>query len=161
MSCEDLLEVQDTARDGVESIREIVRGLRPPALEEFGLRAALGALATRFRDRTGIAVQGSIAPHLPRLAPEVELAIYRVAQESLTNVVRHASADSVELSVAAVDGVVRLRVRDDGCGLPAGAVVASGGGVAGMRERALLLHGRLLIGAAPDGGTEVVLEVPG
>ena len=92
------------------------------------------------------------------LSPEVELVVYRVAQESLTNVARHANATRVDLSLTAVDGGLRLIVRDDGSGLAPGS--EEGSGITGMRERALLIGGRLTMSSAPGRGTEVRLDVP-
>jgi two-component system sensor histidine kinase UhpB len=154
-------DAQETARAGVEEMREIARGLRPPALDEFGLRSALVSLAAQVTDRSGIRVRSRLSEHLPALAPEQDLAIYRVAQESLTNVARHADARDVELSLAVTDtGDVRLRVHDDGRGIAAHDASGGGTGLAGMRERALLIGGRLAIAAADSGGTEVELTVP-
>jgi two-component system, NarL family, sensor histidine kinase UhpB len=157
----DQLElVQESAREGVEKVREIARGLRPPALDEFGLRSALTTLAAGFAERTGLEVRHRVAKPLPALAPEQELAIYRVAQESLTNVARHAAARTVELELANGNGTVVLAVRDDGCGISRADAGAGGTGLAGMRERAMLVGGRLTVRPRPDGGTEVRLEVP-
>ena len=96
-------EAQETARAGVEDMREIARGLRPQALDEFGLRSALVSLAAQVTDHTGMRVRPQLADDLPALAPEQDLAIYRVAQESLTNVARHAGARNV--------GAARSRAR--------------------------------------------------
>lgn len=155
-----IVEAQETARSGVDDMREIARGLRPQALDEFGLRSALVSLAAQVADRGGIRVRPRVADDLPALAHEQDLAIYRVAQESLTNVVRHSGARTVDLSLSPNGGAeVELRIRDDGRGIGPG--VADGGtGLAGMRERALLIGGRLSVAAAEGGGTEVVLTVP-
>ena len=88
----------------------------------------------------------------------MELAVYRVAQESLTNVMRHADATAVLLSLERVDGALRLVVRDDGRGIDGER--DAGAGLAGMQERALHIGGRLRVHPAPGGGTEVVLDVP-
>ena len=158
---EAIIEAQETARGGVEDMREIARGLRPPALDEFGLRSALVSLAAQVTDRSGVRVSPQLTDKLPGLAPEQDLAIYRVAQESLTNVARHADARNVELSLSATaGGEVKLRVRDDGQGIAAYDADGGGTGIAGMRERALLIGGRLAISAPPGGGTEVELTVP-
>jgi two-component system sensor histidine kinase UhpB len=93
------------------------------------------------------------------LSEEQELVIYRVAQEALTNVARHARASSAEVALKQIDGAVTLRVRDDGQGLPATAA-SSSSGIRGMRERALLIGAQFSIGPADGGGTEVVLRVP-
>lgn len=153
-----IAELRGTVRGGVEDMREIARGLRPQALDEFGLRSALISLATETADRSGLHVRPQLAGHLPPLTPEQDLAIYRVAQESLTNVVRHARARNVELSLTAAGEEVELRVRDDGRGIDTAA--AGGSGLAGMRERAMLAGGRIAIGRADDGGTEVRLTLP-
>jgi two-component system, NarL family, sensor histidine kinase UhpB len=152
-------QVQEASRGAVEKTRDIARGLRPAALDEFGLRSALTTLATGFQERSGLRVRHELADDLPELAPEHDLAIYRTAQESLTNVVRHAEATGVALSLASVNGHVVLSVTDDGRGVDEGAL-HDFGGVGGMRERAMLVGGRLEIGRGPNGGTEVRLEVP-
>ena len=161
---EAIVDAQETARAGVEDMRELARGLRPQALDEFGLRSALVSLATQFSDRTPVRVRPQLADSLPTLSHEQDLAIYRVAQESLTNVGRHADARYAELSLAANDqGDVELRIRDDGRGIAPGEVNGAGGpgtGLAGMRERALLVGGRLSVRAHEGGGTEVALIIP-
>jgi len=152
--------LQETAREGVEEVREIVRGLRPQALDEFGLRSALISLTVGVTERTGVRVRANVAADLPALAPEQDLAIYRVAQESLTNVARHSGANSaVVILVPAGDRVV-LTVRDDGRGIADHELAGDGAGLGGMRERALLVAGQLHVGRHADGGTEVRLEVP-
>jgi two-component system sensor histidine kinase UhpB len=153
-------QLQETAREGVERVREIVRGLRPQALDEFGLRSALVSLAEGVTERTGVRVRARLESELPPLAPEQDLAIYRVAQESLTNVARHAHAGTAELFLEHAEGAVVLRVRDDGQGIPDSEAAGEGPGLGGMRERALLVGGRLHVRRRARGGTEVRLEVP-
>lgn len=155
----DVTEIQDTVREGVQSVREIAQGLRPPALDEFGLRASLVALAVGFAERSGLRVRQRIDPDLPVLGREAELAVYRVAQEAMTNVVRHARAERIELKLERRDGAVVLTVRDDGCGIEPGHL-RSATGVAGMRERALLVGGSLNVSGSPANGTDVQLRVP-
>jgi two-component system sensor histidine kinase UhpB len=152
--------VQESAREGVEKVRDIARGLRPPALDEFGLRSALTTLATGFAERTGLDVRHRVGKALPPLEPEQDLAVYRVAQESLTNAARHAGARTVELELARRDGMLVLEVRDDGRGISPSDAAGGGTGLAGMRERAMLLGGRLAVRTLPEGGTEVRFEVP-
>jgi len=154
-------DAQEIARAGVEDMREIARGLRPQALDEFGLRSALVSLASQVSDHAGVRVRPQLAEKLPALAHEQDLAIYRVAQESLTNVARHADAGHVDLSLrCTARGEVQLRVRDDGRGIAGDEANGAGTGLAGMRERALLIGGRLEIRAGKGGGTEVTLTVP-
>ncbi len=152
--------LQEMAREGVEEVREIARGLRPQALDDFGLRSALISLASGFADRTGLRVRPHLDPDLPALVPEQDLALYRVAQESLTNVARHAKARRVELALERTNGGVVLRVRDDGLGIGEAEAAGTSVGLGGMRERALLVGGRLFVRCCYDGGTEVRLEVP-
>ena len=157
---EQIEQVQESAREGVEKVREIARGLRPQALDEFGLRSALVTLASGFAERSRLQVHRHLAKELPALDPEQDLAIYRVAQESLTNVARHANARTVELSLTHQNGGVILAVRDDGQGISHVDMSGQSSGLGGMRERALLVGGRLSVQRRPEGGTEVRLEVP-
>jgi two-component system sensor histidine kinase UhpB len=129
-------------------------------LEHLGLVSALTELSRRFADQTRIPVQRSFAEELPPLAADVELALYRVAQESLTNVARHAEASRVEISLEAGAGSVVLRVADDGRGMDSSMAENGYGGLRGMRERALLVGGALAIKSGPSGGVEVRLEAP-
>ena len=152
--------LQETAREGVEEVREIVRGLRPQALDEFGLRSAVISLAVGVTERTGVRVHTDVAATLPPLAPEEDLAIYRVAQESLTNVARHAGATTAQVTLDWAKDRVVLTVRDDGRGIADHELNGDGAGLGGMRERALLVGGQLAVGRYADGGTEVRLEVP-
>ena len=151
--------LQDMVRDGADQVREIARGLRPESLEELGLRSALVGLTTGVADRSGLQVVRDIDTALPELSAETELVIYRVAQEALTNVVRHAGARRVEVALLHRDGELELRVSDDGTGIPPGAPGA-GRGIAGMRERALYSGGALTVSPGPDRGTAVTLRVP-
>jgi two-component system sensor histidine kinase UhpB len=127
-------------------------------LEQLGLVSALTELTSSFARVTGIRVERQFATALPKLTPEVELAVYRIAQESLTNVARHAQAERVAIALETGRGSVILRVADDGRGF-AGAPTEHGG-LRSMRERALLVDGALAIKHAPEGGVEVRLEVP-
>jgi two-component system, NarL family, sensor histidine kinase UhpB len=155
---DELVETQEAIRTGLEEVRRIARELRPETLEHLGLVSALTTLATTFSERTGLKIDRRFEGDLPRLEPEAELALYRVAQESLTNVARHAEASHVELELAHGRGSVVLRILDNGRGMDAGG--APGGGLRGMRERALMLGAALAIKANPEGGVEVRMEVP-
>lgn len=155
---EELDELRETTRLGAEEVRRIAVRLRPEALADLGLQSALSALATSFGEHAGLRIERRLQRIGP-LSEEQELVVYRVAQEALTNVARHARAIGCELTLAR-DGVeVILRVRDDGRGLPVDALDSSTG-IRGMRERAMLIGAHLSIGAATGGGTEVVLRVP-
>jgi two-component system sensor histidine kinase UhpB len=153
----DLREAQEGARILSDEIRGVVRDLRPEVLDDLGLQSALVALSERFSEQVRLQVRRRLASDLPSLHPDAALVVYRVAQESLTNVARHARASAVELILeASADGVL-LSVGDDGHGLN-GAL--PGSGMRGMLERAMLVQGRLEFVEPPAGGLEVRLEVP-
>jgi len=154
---EALSEIADTALRSLEDVRRIGRELRPEALDDLGLVNALVALCGRVDRQGGVRVRRDLEWHLPPLSREAELVIYRAAQESLTNVLRHAGASEVWVSLKPVDREVVLRVADDGRGLPA-AVVEHG--LRGMRERAIVIDGSLQVSSRTPRGTEVVLRVP-
>jgi two-component system sensor histidine kinase UhpB len=153
---EELHQVQETTRNSLDEIRRIARRLRPGVLEELGLVSALKALAAEF-STAGLTVHRRLDTDLTGLGRDVELVLYRVAQEGLTNVARHARARAVDLALRRTPEGVELRVRDDGVGL---GDAAEGAGIRGMRERALLVGADLTLGPAPGGGTEVRLRVP-
>ena len=153
----DLDELRETARAGAYDVRRIAARLRPQVLDDLGLHSALTALASAHADQTGMRVERTLEQ--VALDDEQELVVYRVAQEALTNVARHAQASRVELSLRREGETVVLRVRDDGRGLPP-QVDAVASGIRGMRERALLIGGALTLAGAGGGGTEVCLRVP-
>jgi two-component system, NarL family, sensor histidine kinase UhpB len=153
----ELRETQEAARAIGDELREIVRRLRPEALDDLGLHSALVALTEQFADQTGIPIERRLGKDLPPLSAETELVLYRVAQESLTNVARHADASRVVLELADRDGAVELRVADDGVGLNGS---GRGSGIQGMRERAMLVGAKLTIDAGAEPGVEVALSVP-
>jgi two-component system, NarL family, sensor histidine kinase UhpB len=157
----DLEETKQAVRRALEDVRRTAQELRPEMLEDLGLVSALTELSRKFAEQSGIRVERRFASELPKLTDEAEIAVYRVAQESLTNVARHARATRVDVTLdAGVDSIV-LRVVDDGRGLSGAAASQNGhSGVRGMRERALLVGGALAVKSGRDGGVEVRLEVP-
>ena len=155
----ELRSLEAAARAGIEEVRDLVRRLRPEALDDFGLRSALVSLGSGLAEHSGLRVLPRLDGELPTLSREDELVVYRVAQESLVNVVRHARATRAELSLQAENGAVVLRVRDDGKGIDA-AGLRSGNGVRGMRERALLVGADLDVTHVRPHGTEVRLSLP-
>jgi two-component system sensor histidine kinase UhpB len=155
---EQLDELRETARQGTEDVRRIARRLRPEALEDLGLQSALAALAGRIGERAEIRIVRRLDPHLP-LSAQQELVVYRVAQEALTNVARHAGADRAQLRLERHGSAAVLTVRDDGRGLDPDDD-SSSHGIRGMRERAMLIGADLAVGPAPGRGTEVRLTVP-
>jgi two-component system, NarL family, sensor histidine kinase DevS len=173
-----LHEAVDSVLDGlgaeIEGLRHLITELRPAALDDLGLIPALEALARRAHAIDGLSVETHIElavdEEARRLDPELESTIYRVVQEALTNVGRHAGASRAEVTVVERDGVLIATVRDDGRGLEASAehraaartdVDRTGGfGMSGMRERAELVGGELALIEPPDGGVSVQLTVP-
>lgn len=153
------VSARDAALQIVHDVRALARQLRPEALDELGLVPALTNLIERLSARTGLVIERVLARDLPPLAPDAELVIYRIAQESLTNVIRHAHAGCAEVTLAKVPGAVVLAIRDDGRGIepePAGQ-----GGLRFMRERAISVGADLQITArGSSGGTEVRLRLP-
>lgn len=153
-------EAQDAVRGSLEDVRRIATELRPETLDDLGLASAITALGDAFSRRTGIAVSKQVEADLPPIRGETELAVYRVAQEALTNVARHSGSDRADLTLSDGTGQLTLSVRDYGRGLRDGAR-PDGNGIRGMRERASAVGGRLAIGRPAHGpGSEVRLDVP-
>ncbi|MFC7216958.1 sensor histidine kinase [Streptomyces polyrhachis] len=153
----DLRQAQETTRSSLDEIRRIARRLRPGVLEELGLHSALRSLAAEFTG-SGMTVRHRFAAGLPALGEEAELVLYRVAQEGMTNIARHAGADEavILLSPTAAGGV-ELTVRDNGKGI---GQAPEGAGIRGMRERALLIGAALTLEPAAPRGTVLRLRVP-
>ena len=156
---EALRRVARTALESLEDVRRIGRELRPEALDDLGLGNALIALCRRTAAQSGIRVSHDLQRGLPALRPEVELVIYRVAQEAITNALRHAHASQLSVTLRSTDPGVELIVGDDGQGMPE-IVPDDTAGLSGMRERALLVGGRLNVRSDPGDGTEVRLYIP-
>lgn len=155
----ELADLRDSARSGLDDVRRVARRLRPGVLDDLGLTTALASLASEVSERGGPRVERAVGAGLPDLAPEVELVVYRVAQEALTNVLRHAAARSVGLSLTRRGDAVVLEVRDDGRGFDVDGATREGAGLLGMRDRAVLVGGTLRVDS-DRGGTRVRLEVP-
>lgn len=145
-----------------ERVRGLARDLRPTILDDLGLVPALRFLAENASKRWGLSV--SVAAFLDRRLPAIlETVLYRVTQEALTNVGRHAGASQAQVWVMEKDGVVLCSVRDDGVGFDAAAVAGSGLrglGLAGIEERVAQLDGTVHIAADRGRGTEIVVEIP-
>jgi two-component system sensor histidine kinase UhpB len=153
-------ETKAAVRQALDEVRRIAQELRPEMLDDLGLVSALTELSRKFANQSGLRIERRFADDLPPLSEEAELAVYRVAQESLTNVARHAAATRVELALEPGPGSVVLRVVDDGRGMDEAAALNGHGGLRGMRERAVLVGGALAVKRAREGGLEVRLEVP-
>jgi two-component system sensor histidine kinase UhpB len=155
----ELAHVADAVRESLDDVRRIARELRPEALDDLGLVNALIALCSRFDAQDGPRIRRDLPGKLPPLPPDVELVIYRVAQESLTNVFRHASATTATVAIQADGERLVLTVQDDGRGMPKD-LPRDTSGISGMRERAMLVGARLEIASDPAAGTTVQLIVP-
>jgi signal transduction histidine kinase len=147
----------------IENLHAIISDLRPAALDELGLRPALEALVERRSDHGALTIKTELVLPDPkagesRLEPDVESTVYRVVQEALTNIVKHANARKVRVGVTATEDAVSVEVQDDGVGFAVEAP-GSGFGLAGMRERVFLAGGTVTI-ASSSGGTLVRAKLP-
>jgi signal transduction histidine kinase len=153
-------EVRELVRSTLQDVRRLAVELRPKALDDFGLVAALERLTESFTEQTGIAVGFESLLPAARLTPEIETALYRIVQESLTNIVKHAQAHSVSIVLGRKSDTVSVIVEDDGVGFDPDRPREGGLGLIGMRERVSLIGGRLTIESRPGAGTTFVAEVP-
>jgi two-component system, NarL family, sensor histidine kinase UhpB len=167
-----LRDIGAIVQHSLQDVRRIARELRPEALDDLGLTDALISLCLRVERQGALRIAREIAGNLPPLSTEVELVVYRVAQEALTNALRHSGASHVRVELAqrplaasdhpraASDEMEKLvlTVADDGCGLPAS--LSGSHGLEGMRERAILVHADLRIDSTPGAGVTVLLSVP-
>jgi signal transduction histidine kinase len=155
-----LTALRDQVAATLQDVRRLALELRPAALDDFGLVPALERLAGMVSEQAGVRVDLEARLDAERLPPEVETTVYRIVQEALTNVVKHADADHVSVVVRRDErGVVAL-VEDDGKGFDPVHDATGGLGLVGMRERVALVGGRMTIEALPGSGTTLVAEVP-
>ena len=147
--------------DTLASVRRIASDLRPLMLDDLGLTAAIEWLARDASRRTGIAVHTRLPLAEPPVDQRVATALYRMVQEALTNVARHAQAKSVEVILQVQQQQLVLTVADDGVGLPEQALQRAGSfGLMGLRERAHMLGGTIDVGRRPRGGTRLTMRLP-
>lgn len=151
--------------EAIEGVRRLALELRPPALDDLGVREALGDLAQRFSENTGVHVELEVNGTRDRLAPDAELVLYRVAQEAMTNIVKHAGATEARIVLTRLPGRVDLSVDDNGTGFdPAVARPRDsrglGLGLFGMEERVVLVGGSLAIRSLVPNGTRVAVSLP-
>jgi signal transduction histidine kinase len=153
-----LLELRADVQATVLDVRRVVEGLRPPALDELGLAAAVGELAHRMTSQGQVCIEVQSQTRIPPLAAAVEVAAYRIAQEALTNAIRHSNATSCSVQLRATDHELHIEVRDNGTGR---ARSRPGGlGLEGMQERASEIGGNLVLAAVEGTGTTVSLSLP-
>jgi signal transduction histidine kinase len=151
-----LADVKGDIQAALGDIRRLVYELRPPALDDLGLVASLHLLAERYRGG-GLAIACDLPEHLPLLPAAVEVAVYRICAEALTNVVRHAGARTCRIQLV-VAKRLELAIDDDGCGIQA--AMRAGVGLVSMRERAAELGGACQIQSSPGEGTAVRVWLP-
>lgn len=140
----------------IADIRRLVYDLRPPTLDELGLAGAIHQTATGY-EGDGLLISVQVPDYLPPLPAAVEVAAYRIVQEALTNVVRHAQAPTCTIQLSLADGL-EIEISDDGVGLPAERHL--GIGLTSMKERAAELGGSCVVEQAPGGGTRVRAHLP-
>lgn len=156
-------EVNDVIEDTGRAVRRIMSDIRPPVLDDYGLPAALRWQCSLFSKRTGIKVIMRINPSL-RVPPEFQPPLYRIAQEALTNITKHARASRATVGLGAAKGRIRLTISDNGRGFktPGGQIgkAESGWGLSIMRERAEAIGGSFDLDSAPGKGTRIIVEIP-
>jgi signal transduction histidine kinase len=158
---EAVAELRELVVTTLQDVRNLAVELRPKALDDFGLVAALDRLTTGFSEQTGIDVDLEARLDDERLPGEIETALYRIVQEALTNIVKHARAQRVSILVVRKPSSAAVVIEDDGTGFSQPGSSDRGGlGLVGMRERVRLLDGRFEIESSPGAGTTLVAEVP-
>jgi two-component system, NarL family, sensor histidine kinase UhpB len=156
---EELAELKRLVNQAMSELLQLARQLRPAALDDHGLLPAMESQVRLFAEQTGITADLSASGESSTLAPDEEIAVFRIAQEALANIARHADATKVEVALRTSGTVVELTVRDDGRGFETNGP-ATGLGLGGMAERARLVGGELTIESRPGAGTELCLRVP-
>ena len=155
-----LADLREQVVSALQDVRRLAVELRPAVLDDFGLVPALERLTHAFAEQSDVRVDFHSALGDRRLPAEVETTLYRVVQESLTNIVKHANAHNVSVSIAPRESTVAAVIEDDGAGFDRRTVREEGVGLLGMRERLSLVDGRLEIESRPGAGTTIVAEVP-
>jgi signal transduction histidine kinase len=144
----------------IDGIRRIIAKLSPLVLEELGLIAAIRKEAKDFTKRTGVRTRVAVSENVGRLANQTETAVYRVVQEALHNVAKHAKAKNVTLQMARENDAISLVIQDDGVGITAGPVIGRNFGLAGMQERISMLGGTAKLASSKNKGTRIEVKVP-
>jgi signal transduction histidine kinase len=153
-------ELREHVVSALQDVRRLAVELRPAVLDDFGLVPALERLIDAFAERSEVRVDFHSALGELRLPAEIETTLYRVVQESLTNILKHANARHISLSLARRESTVAAVIEDDGDGFDPRSIREEGVGLLGMRERLFFVDGRLEIESRPGAGTTIVAEVP-
>ena len=162
---EGLREARETAEEVVKGLRDFATALRPPILDDLGIVASIRRLLLDIADRSAVETQLKVVGELRRLPSDAELGMFRIAQEALWNVERHARATNITVTTTFTEHEVKLDVLDNGVGFTTSPltndfVATRQLGLVGMQERAKLLGGRLHIKSSPGKGTRVTVSVP-
>lgn len=155
-----LAQIRELVNSALNDVRRLANELRPPTLDDFGLEATLERLTSDIAQRSGLNLQLNVAPGSSLLSGSHETALYRIIQEALTNIVKHAQAQAVSIIVTHPNGTVRAVIEDDGNGFDQTNVRDGALGLVGMRERAALLNGRIELHSTPGHGTTLIAELP-
>jgi signal transduction histidine kinase len=147
--------------ENIETVHNVSEDLRPGILDDFGLAAAIEWQAEEFQKRTGMKCRISLPPHEFDLDKDKSTNLFRILQESLTNVIRHANATRVEINLSVKNGELRLEVLDNGKGIPEEAVNnLTSFGLIGIKERVHSLDGEVRIDGTPNAGTRIIAKIP-
>ena len=154
--------VRQHVSDALDSLRRLARSLRPSVLDDLGLAPAVRSSVKEFEELMPVTVETDVKALEARIPGSTEIVLYRVFQEAMTNVAKHASASTVRIAASRSDGLVRMAIEDDGTGFDATASVtrAHGVGLFSMAERLALVGGSLHVHSTPGVGTSIVAEVP-
>jgi two-component system sensor histidine kinase DegS len=154
-------ETLDVVDRTIEGIRRIIARLSPLVLQELGLFAALRKEAKDLEKNKGVKTRVAISEDVGRLAPETEMTIYRIVQEALHNVAKHANASKTNISMTRNNGTVKVLVEDDGVGIfPKGNFRGNSFGLAGIKERVSMLGGVVRVVSLKGKGTRIEIDVP-
>jgi signal transduction histidine kinase len=159
-----IARTQQLVQESVEIVHRFARELRPTVLDDVGLIPALHTFMKAFREETGIRVSLSVFAGVEQVNGDKRTVLYRVVQEALTNVARHAQASSVHVKIQKLDGAIRLKIKDDGKGFQEERVLRAKKskrlGLLGMRERLEMVGGTFAVKSAPRKGTTVIAQIP-
>ncbi len=150
----------DNTRAGLAETRRVLKALRSRQLDDLGLGIAIRSLATDAASRANFQLKSNISDSLPEMTPDIEQCIFRITQEALENIVRHAQASTVEIDFGVDAQNLILSIEDDGIGFDASQTVSGKLGLRGIQERAELVHGELKIRSNPAAGTSIQLSIP-
>lgn len=157
-------EASALAQDAIDTVRRVITELRPSVLDQLGIWAALEWYSARIAQRTGLECRCEIEPAAAAIAmdPDASIMLFRIVQEAMTNIQRHAAARRMRLAVSCANGRMTVTIEDDGRGIAAadGSPAGTSWGILGMQERSRSLGGELTVAPRPGGGTVVTLQVP-